>query len=257
MALWNRDKGNKASILTLDANGNWPWAQAQLITEQQANNAETLPIGWYLYKSNYLWHGLKPNEDNSCFLRKYDFPMASDVEKWLEVPVPPELIEDEKNRSSAKDKIAAIQAEQDRPPVSAPVQKPKQTTSRKRNIDIHIKVSETEYAAFCKRLEQSGMTQTNFLLQAALNSQIVVDTSREEMCSQLKQMNEVLRDLRADVGKIGGLLKMVIKPNEGQRNLNPKEWDEFIHLVQSLRYLKKKMNRTMEAVHGYFKTQQL
>ena len=256
MALWNRAKGSKEAILPLDEKGAWPWSQAQVITEQQAKNAALLPLGWYLYKSNYLWHGLKPNEDNSGFLRKYDFPMATDAEKWLEVPIPKELIQEEKNRDSAREKIAAIQAEQENQSLPETGQHtPPKPVRRNRNIDIHIKVSETEYAAFCRRLEETGMTQTNFLIQAALNSEIVVDNSRRELCDQIKEFNMELRGIRAEVGKIGGLLKMVIKPNEGQRTLNQDEWDSLIHMVASLKILKKKITRTMEAALGYFKTQ--
>lgn len=40
--------------------------------------------------------------------------------------------------------------------------------------------------------------------------------------------------LKADVGRVGGLLKMTIRPNEGQRTLHPKEWEELLQIVRQV-----------------------
>lgn len=40
--------------------------------------------------------------------------------------------------------------------------------------------------------------------------------------------------LKADVGRVGGLLKMTIRPNEGQRTLRPKEWEELLQIVRQV-----------------------
>lgn len=59
-----------------------------------------------------------------------------------------------------------------------------------------------------------------------------------------------LRDLfskeHAEMGRIGGMLKMIIKPNEGLREFYPQE---FLEVVKAIRYLERSSKRlkTLEA----------
>ena len=51
-----------------------------------------------------------------------------------------------------------------------------------------------------------------------------------------------IRDrLKADVGRIGGLLKMTIRPNEGQRTLRPAEWEELLHAARQVERMAKRL----------------
>ena len=47
--------------------------------------------------------------------------------------------------------------------------------------------------------------------------------------------------LKADVGRVGGLMKMTIRPNEGQRTLHPKEWEELLQIVRQVEQTAKRI----------------
>ena len=55
-------------------------------------------------------------------------------------------------------------------------------------------------------------------------------------------MLDELAMIRAELGRQGGLLKMIIKPNEGQRELVPEEWTELIGTVRNLEKMKKRLS---------------
>ena len=54
-------------------------------------------------------------------------------------------------------------------------------------------------------------------------------------------MLDELALLKADVGRIGGLLKMTIRPNEGQRTLHPAEWEELLHAARQVEHMAKRL----------------
>ena len=58
--------------------------------------------------------------------------------------------------------------------------------------------------------------------------------------------------LKADVGRVGGLLKMTIRPNEGQRALHPAEWEELLHAArQAERMAKRLAELEVKIADGY------
>ena len=50
-----------------------------------------------------------------------------------------------------------------------------------------------------------------------------------------------LTKLRAELGRQGGLLKMIIKPNEGLRQLAPNEWAELTKTIRDMEAIKQRL----------------
>ena len=100
-----------------------------------------------------------------------------------------------------------------------------------------------------ERVEQSGMTQTNYLLRCALQNPTVFPEAKPS--GDLQALFQEVHSLLAEVGRQGGMLKMVIKPNEGQRTLHPEEWDALIQSVQDQARIKKNIEKTLERINGY------
>ena len=65
-------------------------------------------------------------------------------------------------------------------------------------------------------------------------------------------MNAKLKGIRGDCGKVGGLLKKAIKPNEEQKAMSPEEWDNLIRIIHELIKLQKVIDKTMEEINVYF-----
>lgn len=142
------------------------------------------------------------------------------------------------------------------PPVK-PTKKPKPAPNRKRPFDAHVWFSEAEQRKLERRVEQSGLSKGVFIRKAALENPIVIDPEKEKLLSAVTMMTEELKYIHAELGRQGGLLKMTIKPNEGQRQAHPEEWNLLVQTNHDLVRTQKLVWKTMEAVNGYFKAHQL
>ena len=142
------------------------------------------------------------------------------------------------------------------PPVE-PVKKTKPAPNRKRPFDAHIWFSEAEQRKLERRVEQSGLSKGVFIRKAALENPIVIDPEWEKILSAVTKMTAELKYIHAELGRQGGLLKMAIKPNEGQRQASPEEWNLLVQTNHDLVRTQKAVLKTMEAVNGYFKAHQL
>ncbi len=127
----------------------------------------------------------------------------------------------------------------------------KQSPQRKRCYSLHLRFTPAEYVKFERRVEESGLSKNAFGLQAVLNSQIVIETGTRDAIMALYQE---LKDTKAELGRQGGMLKMVIKPNKDQRALHPEEWDALIQSYGKMEKTKKKVEETIEKINGYFET---
>ena len=145
---------------------------------------------------------------------------------------------------------------QEQPPAK-PAKKPKSAPNRKRPFDAHIWFSEAEQRKLERRVEQSGLSKGVFIRKAALENPIVIDPEKEKLLSAVTKMTAELKYIHAELGKQGGLLKMAIKPNEGQRQANPEEWNLLVQTNHDLVRTQRMVLKTMEAVNGYFKAHQL
>ena len=145
---------------------------------------------------------------------------------------------------------------QEQPPVT-PKKKSKPAPNRRRPVDGHIWFSEAEQRKLERRVEDSGLSKGVFIRKAALENPIVIDPEKEKLLSAVTQMTAELKYIHAELGRQGGLLKMTIKPNEGQRQAHPEEWNLLVQTNHDLVRTQKLVWKTMEAVNGYFKAHQL
>ena len=86
--------------------------------------------------------------------------------------------------------------------------KPPQSSRARKNL-IKTRLSDSEYRAFAARVKRSKLSASEFLRRAALTGRIVIPLHTELDVALLDE----LALLKADVGRIGGLLKMTIRPN--------------------------------------------
>ena len=130
---------------------------------------------------------------------------------------------------------------------SVPVKK--KVGNRKRNCQFLVRFSTSEYARFLRRVEDTGLSKNEFALRALLDSEIILDVGKQAAIMQLCQE---LKDTKAELGRQGGMLKMVIQPNKGQRELHPEEWDSLIQFYNSIEKSKKSVEKTLVNINGYF-----
>ena len=251
MAFWDREKDQKQS-----GRKPVPWEEARMIKAELAAEPEILAPGWYFYKEDYLWHGLKPNDSGDGFQKGFDFQDLRELQNWLGVPVPRDLLAEEETRETLTEQIDQLRRKPAPILKGQPPEQEEPDCSRKRYIDIHIRASPQEHEELMDRVTKLGMTKTNYLLRCALQSE-VPKMPQAESSKDLQSLLDLLSALLAEVGRQGGMLKMVIKPNEGQRPLHPEEWDALIQATQDQARIKKKIETVMESVNGYFKTHDL
>lgn len=114
--------------------------------------------------------------------------------------------------------------------------KPPQSSRARKNL-IKTRLSDSEYRAFTARVKRSKLSASEFLRRAALTGRIVIPLHTELDVAMLDE----LALLKADVGRIGGLLKMTIRPNEGQRTLHPAGWEELLHAARQVERMAKRL----------------
>lgn len=119
--------------------------------------------------------------------------------------------------------------------ITSPARPPQSSRARK-NL-IKTRLSDSEYRAFTVRVKRSKLSASEFLRRAALTGRIVIPLHTELDVAMLDE----LALLKADVGRIGGLLKMTIRPNEGQRTLHPAEWEELLHAARQVERMAKRL----------------
>ena len=121
-----------------------------------------------------------------------------------------------------------------------------------RTNQVMTRLTDTELATLQRRVEKSGLAQGEYLRQAALCGQIVIV---EQSVADVGLLDD-LGLIRAELGRQGGLLKMIIKPNEGQRELNPAEWTELISWIRCQEKTKQQLSDLERKVlRGDHKTQ--
>ena len=234
MAFWN----NKPKSQLPD------WDMAKKITKAEAQNP-ALPLGWYIYKDESTWYGLRPNEALTGLEQSYQKSNPKDLEEWLGRPVPEEAPQP-KSASLEEIVAQATQAwDEDRqPPAEQPARETDQSKAphRTRGNGVLVRFTDSELVQLRKRVRQSGKNQSTFIREAALTGKIVQEDGNQKNTSD----SEALHALYAEMGRIGGMLKMIIKPNEGLREFYPQE---FLEVVKAIRYLERSSKRlkTLEA----------
>ena len=248
MALWNRTSSKPDPKPRLE-----PWEYAKQVTEAQWKSGE-LPLGWYCYTpNNVVWIGLKPDDDCTRLISSPAMQRPQDLDEWLGIPTEltlhPERIP---KKESFEELMRQIRGNSGRTAIT-PVQEPepeqkpenpkrKKTSGRRRPIQVHIRLSPEEHENLRRRIARTGLSQNEFLRRAALTGRIQIE---ERSLSNMAILDE-LELLRAEIGRQGGLLKMVIKPNEGQRELAPEEWKELVQTIRDIEQLTKKLGKLGE-----------
>lgn len=102
---------------------------------------------------------------------------------------------------------------------------------RKRSNQIMTRLTDEELATFKSRVESTGQSQADFIRSAILMGQI---NELPKTTPELIELNRNLEHLKANIGKIGGLLKAAIKPNEK----NPLVQDELDLIKEEIKELK-------------------
>lgn len=237
------------------------WEHAKFISKQEST-AEDLPLGWYCYKeSDSAWYGLKPNESQTVLIRSTCVHDPRDLSQWLGIPLPPELQGELKKRPTLSEEIAAAKARMAARAEEAAMQDAQmqkedaedgKEARRTRPKETHIRFTEEEFNLLRDRVEASNLPQSVFMRQAVLTGQVKADPHREVLIGEIRDMNAELRRLRGDLGKLGGLLKMTIKPNEDQRTLSPDDWDSLIQTVHALFRAQNVVEKTMEKLNGNY-----
>lgn len=116
----------------------------------------------------------------------------------------------------------------------------------KRTRQIMTRLNQKEHALFLRRLERSGLPQGEYLRQMALTGQVTVVDRNELLIAVL----DMLADIRTDLGKQNGMLKMILRPNEGQRQLAPAEWETLIKFLRQNEASARMISDIKEILHG-------
>jgi len=116
----------------------------------------------------------------------------------------------------------------------------------KRTHQVMTRFNQKEYTLFLKRLERSGQPQGEYLRTMALTGQINVVDQSELLIAVL----DMLADIQTDLGKQNGMLKMIIRPNEGQRQLAPTEWEILINFLRQNEESVRRITDIKEIING-------
>lgn len=231
------------------------WPNARQITAAESHT-EGLPIGWYIYEEGFGYCGLRPNPQDQTVMERsswYHMHRVDQLVQWLGVPLPPQFRSEDGS---------AQRLENDAPPSAESTRQlehdwaeqrmlrelrepqKKKAAVRKRSQMVRFMLSEEEQAFFLNRVKSAGMTQAAFLREAALHGRITVYERNPELIHSIQK-------LTSELGRQGGLLKMWVKPNEGQRILNPEEWNHLVEAVNYIESVKPKLEKIMENLNGH------
>lgn len=229
------------------------WGQAKLITAAEAAPGN-LPIGWYFWVQGEHYYALKPNSANTGLTASSGFTSVDQLRQWIEISLPseiPELIRPRYNLeevlAEARTRASAQHQGKQKPPVKRTA-----VPNRLRGNEAHIRFTDEEFRRLQDRVAASCLPQSVFMRQAVLTGEIKADPHRDILIQEIRNLNAELRSIRGDCGKLGGLLKMTIKPNEEQKALHPDDWESLIHTVHALFSVQRVIEKTMEKINGRF-----
>ena len=174
-----------------------------------------------------------------------NFPPTDVENRWAEAKLVEELkaIEEEIQDANAL-------LNEDRKTKSEDSKPRKKRSSLGRTNRVQIRLTDGELVEFQRRVKKSGLAQGEFLRSAALNGKIVIE---ERNAIDIAILDE-LALLRAELGRQGGLLKMITKPSAGIRSLRPDEWEELMNAIRELDSMKEKVSKLEVKFSGNSKT---
>lgn len=117
---------------------------------------------------------------------------------------------------------------------------------RTRNNELHFWFSDAELKRFQVRVSRSGLNQSEFIRRAVLTGRIVIEDRNPVSATVMDDLERI----RAELGRQGGMLKMVVKPNQGQRELHPEEWSELVQAIRYLEHTKERLKQLEDKING-------
>lgn len=124
------------------------------------------------------------------------------------------------------------------------IPKTKKKTKRKkknRNVDLHARFTQEEAEKIREDREKVGMKPGEYMRHRMLADVDFVVIERDLIAENTKEV--IL--LKAEIGKIGGILKSCIKPNEGNPHLTEEDLAQIKSAVNSLEQLKGQIQRAV------------
>lgn len=201
----------------------------------------------------------RPKIPDNAFTREEKKPSVREQLKQSADPsVPPTDIENRWAEQKLTEELKEIQAEsEEADALLASAQEPaaetagkkqrKKRKSKGRTNQIMTRLTDVELTRFQRRVKTSGLAQGEYLRSVALTGKVVIE---ERSMADVALLDE-LAMIRAELGRQGGLLKMIIKPNEGQRQITPSEWDELIQAVRDMEKMKQRLSDLeVKVTHG-------
>lgn len=101
---------------------------------------------------------------------------------------------------------------------------------RKRNVQINIRISEAEAEQLRKKVEQSGMSQQEYILSCVLEKQIVNTDGIKELIPELKRIGNNLNQIAKRCNE-GGMLPSEAEVRKHGEELN-KVWQSLRRYLQ-------------------------
>lgn len=237
MGFWNKEKKKEPELQPLV-----PWDHAKLL-DRDAGYGQGLPLGWYLYKSGFVWYGLRPKEDQTgheCSSFKHD---PKELEEWLGVPLP-EIPQEKHNPpvESFEERLRRIKAEAEAEKIrEEDMEPPREDPVRKRNHRLYVRMSDAEYEDLEQALETTGMTQQAYILEAVKS--YVNSETQDQM---LQSITAISLDLSCEIQ----LLRDVLKGSPQYRVDDPEGWALVLNVIRDRENMKRKFRKLMEGSHG-------
>ena len=234
------------------------WSQAKVITAEKAAPGNLTP-GWYVWVQHGDYYALKPNDANTGLTASPRLTNLDDLKKWIEISLPQDFVLGEYIREklagqptqkyNSAEPIDDLENQQNTVP-QGPLSLTSRIPNRRRSNEVHIRFTDEEYQCMQDRAAVSCLPMSIFMRQAILTGEIKADPHRDIFIQEVRDLNAELRRLRGDCGKLGGLLKKAIKPNEEQASMNPEEWEDLIHNIHALFSLQRVIEKTMVKING-------
>ena len=117
---------------------------------------------------------------------------------------------------------------------------------RKRSVQIMTRLTPEEDEIFKERVAKSGQTQADFIRSAILTGEIKELPKMDDQ--QMLQLNENLLSIKGNLGKIGGLLKSMIKPQAENELISERDWYEIKKIIKVLQKEQKHIEKEVSKI---------
>lgn len=129
---------------------------------------------------------------------------------------------------------------------AVPFKEKKQAPKKRvRNIQVMTRLTPEEAELLKQRIEATGQTQADFIRSAILTGEI---RELPKNSPELLELIKTLKDIKANLGKLGGLMKSIIKPNRANPVITQQEWDVLKKQINALNRLQKFIEKEVNKI---------